>query len=150
MLVVSSSTVVINSLFGFCGQVHHESCNCFEKIKMRIHGSPKRFRKYSRIFQCLPQVKVGLGRTDNFVEKRTTVKYQQFTVQRIVDFILVNYRKREQILRYCTFPIAIQQVVSRGILGLNWLGQSMKYWLIQAKPTPENATGQVSSRKTGS
>lgn len=91
-LVVINASSVINSLFGICGQVHHESCHCLSKLKVRIHRDPKLTRKYLRVFNSLPKVKVEFGWTNNFIEKQTPIIYQQFTVQRILDYILMNFR----------------------------------------------------------
>lgn len=95
VLVIMNAIVVLISLFGLCGQVHYESSNCLDKLKIRIHKNPKLLQKYMRIFKSLARVKVEFGKTNNFVEKCTPVIYQQFTVQRILDYILVTYKNRK-------------------------------------------------------
>lgn len=93
LMIALDSTVMVNALYGFCGQVHHESCRCVLQMRVMVQSNVQTFRKFRKHVRSLSTVKVEFGRTGNFVDKRTPFIYQQFTVQRLIDILLVTYRQ---------------------------------------------------------
>lgn len=77
----------LNSIFRYCADVYENSRECVDKLN---HSETLRMSKLlQRIIWSMPYVKVQFAKT-NFIQRLSPVMYQQFTNEKIIDFLLLQ------------------------------------------------------------
>ncbi|CAL8146211.1 unnamed protein product [Orchesella dallaii] len=91
--VLVTSIIVINTVYGFCGDVSFFSEKFVKHMRHCARVTPG--RKCSKMFWkmiiSLPIIKIEFG-PSNFIEKLTPIMFQQFATLRVIDAMLVIYQ----------------------------------------------------------
>lgn len=92
IFMIENGFVVTTLVYGFCGEVHDASNKGMKRIKKYAHvdgRSSRKMKMFRRVASSMPVLKINFG-SGNFVEKSTPIVFQQFTIERLVDLLLLS------------------------------------------------------------
>lgn len=93
---VSNTFIAINLVFGFCANVHELSKKCLKRIqkpKDVVKSKPSLTDKcLKKEVESLLKIKANFGDM-NFIDKVTPVRFQEYAIARIIEFVLLSKSK---------------------------------------------------------